>query len=51
MRFRTWMAVGIIAAGAAPVSAQVPATVTSQPSNADSRLRALYDGYASWDAR
>ncbi len=51
MQFRTWIAVGIIAAGAAPVSAQAPATVASQPSNADGKLRALYDGYAAWDAR
>jgi uncharacterized protein (DUF885 family) len=51
MLFRTWMALGIIAAGMAPLSAQAPATVASQPSNADGRLRALYDGYAAWDAR
>jgi uncharacterized protein (DUF885 family) len=45
------MLVGGIAVAAAPVQAQAQSAAAIPSPNADVTLRALYDGYAAWDAR
>jgi len=50
MRLQAWMllaSMGVVT----PLQAQSPVPAAVQPASADARLRALYDGYAAWDAR
>jgi len=50
MRLQAWMllaSIGVVT----PLQAQAPVPAAVQPASADARLRALYDGYAAWDAR
>ena len=50
MRLQAWMllaSIGVVT----PLQAQAPVPAAVLPASADARLRALYDGYAAWDAR
>lgn len=50
MPLRALMLLAGVALGT-PVQAQPIIATAVQPASADAKLRALYDGYASWDAR